>query len=149
MSLHIFFTDVRTLAAIEQLIEKQQGHDTRLLIESSHFILTRHISSAHMVVEQIRRLGCNFGIDNLDLSLPLDLLQQLRPDYVKISARVLLDMFDEHNSASWDNLRSMTSGLGIRLVAIGIDSDEMLKRIEAIGVDGVQGYFIGKPEETT
>ena len=143
-----FFTDVRTLAAIEQLIEKQQGHSAKLLIESSHFILNHHMTSAPMVVEQIRRLGCNFGIDNLDLSLPLELLQQLRPDYVKISARLLLDMFDEHNSASWSNLRSMTNGLGIRLIAIGIDSDDMLKRIEEIGVDGVQGYYIGKPEVT-
>ena len=45
------------------------------------------------------------------------------------------------------NLRSLTSGLDIQLIAVGIDSQEELDTMIEAGVDAVQGYHIGRPEE--
>lgn len=145
-----FFKGIKELADLEKLIqEKQADTGSSIQVEINHFTLVQHIPAAPIVIDRIRRLDCSFGVDNLDLSLPLDLLQQLRPDYVKINAQTLLDIYSEDHSEEWDKLRSITSDLNIRIIATGIDTREILDRIKEMNVDGLQGYFIGKPEEAS
>ena len=119
----------------------------KVQIEASHFTITQHPQAAEAIVDRVKHIGCAFGIDNMDLSLNMDMLQTLLPNYVKVNTRTLMDMVGEAGSAGMQNLRSLTTGLGIRLIAVGIDSQEELDTMVEAGVDAVQGYFIGKPEE--
>ncbi|MCW8963539.1 MAG: EAL domain-containing protein [Gammaproteobacteria bacterium] len=143
-----FFTDAGALINMEKLLRDSiDAGGKHIQIEASHFMLTQHMHVATSIVDRIRNIGCCFGIDNVDPGLPLDLLQQLRPDYVKTKATMLDDILGSTGSADIQNLRSLTTDLDIKLIAVGIDSQQMLDQIKNTDVDGVQGYFIGKPEE--
>jgi EAL domain-containing protein (putative c-di-GMP-specific phosphodiesterase class I) len=143
----MFFTDAEALAKLEQFMKDAVAANIKIQIEASHFTLTQHPQAAAAIADRIKLIGCRFGIDNMDLSLSMDPLQALLPNYVKVNVRTLMDMIDEAGSSGMQNLRSLTSGLDIQLIAVGIDSqDEMDTMIEA-GVDAVQGYHIGRPEE--
>ena len=143
----IFFTNAEALAKLEQFMKDSVEAGIKIQIESSHFTMTQHPQAAEAIADRIKHIGCRFGIDNMDLSLHMDLLQTLLPNYIKVNTRTLVDMVDEAGSAGMQNLRSLTSGLGIQLIAVGIDSQEELDTMIEAGVDIVQGYHIGKPEE--
>jgi diguanylate cyclase (GGDEF)-like protein len=143
----MFFTDAHALAKLEQFMKEAVAANIKIQIEASHFTITQHPQAAEAIADRIKHIGCTFGIDNMDLSLNMDMLQALLPNYVKVNTRTLMDMVGEAGSAGMQNLRSLTSGLGIRLIAVGIDSQEELDTMVEAGVDAVQGYFIGKPEE--
>lgn len=143
----MFFTDAHALAKLEQFMKEAVAANIKIQIEASHFTITQHPQAAEAIADRIKHIGCTFGIDNMDLSLNMDMLQTLLPNYVKVNTRTLMDMVGEAGSAGMQNLRSLTSGLGIRLIAVGIDSQEELDTMVEAGVDAVQGYFIGKPEE--
>jgi EAL domain-containing protein (putative c-di-GMP-specific phosphodiesterase class I) len=143
----IFFTDAEALAKLEQFMKDAVEAGIKVQLESSHFTMTQHPQAAEAIADRIKHIGCRFGIDNMDLSLHMDLLQTLLPNYIKVNTRTLVDMVDEAGSAGMQNLRSLTSGLDIQLIAVGIDSQEELDTMIEAGVDIVQGYHIGKPEE--
>jgi EAL domain-containing protein (putative c-di-GMP-specific phosphodiesterase class I) len=145
----MFFTNAEALAKLEQFMKDAVAANIKVQIEASHFTITQHSQAAEAIVERIKHIGCTFGIDNMDLSLNMDMLQTLLPNYVKVNTRTLMDMVGEAGSAGMQNLRSLTSGLGIRLIAVGIDSQDELDTMIEAGVDAVQGYFIGRPEELT
>ncbi len=138
-----FLEDANALASLEQFMrEWMRIGRIPLQIEASHFSLVQHPQAAAAVAERIRQIGCRLGVDNLDLSLPMDLLQALRPNYVKVNARTLMDMMD---GAGIQNLRSLARGLDIQLCAVGIDSQDTLDTMLNSKLDAVQGNHIGKP----
>ena len=143
----MFFTDAEALAKLEAFMKDAVDANIKVQIEASHFTITQHPQAAEAIVDRVKHIGCSFGIDNMDLSLNMDMLQTLLPNYVKVNTRTLMDMVGEAGSAGMQNLRSLTTGLGIRLIAVGIDSQDELDTMVEAGVDAVQGYFIGKPEE--
>ena len=145
-----FLVDAEALASLELFMrEHAEASSTMLQIEASHFTLAQHPHPAEAIAERARKIGCRFGIDNLDLSLSLDLLQVLRPHFVKINARTLTDMMKEPGAPGLQALRSLTNGLDIELMAVGIETEEVHDAMLKAGVDALQGHHIGKPEKLT
>ena len=145
-----FLVDAEALASLELFMrEHAEASSTMLQIEASHFTLAQHPHPAEAIAERARQIGCRFGIDNLDLSLSLDLLQVLRPHFVKINARTLTDMMKEPGAPGLQALRSLTNGLDIKLMAVGIETEEVHDAMLKAGVDALQGHSIGEPEELT
>ena len=50
-------------------------------------------------------------------------------------------------SAGLSALTTLTGGMDIRLMALGVDSKEVNDAVTKLGVDAVQGNFIATPEE--
>lgn len=142
-----FFSDAGAMAKLEQLLEAEPAETrSRLQLEARHFLVQQHPESAEIVCSKLKSLGYAIGIDNLDLSLPLERLQILGPSYVKVSARVLADLAAASDSAGLRALRTLTDGMDIRLMALGVDSQEVKDAVTELGVDAVQGHFIAVAE---
>ncbi len=140
-----FLQDVNALASLEQFMgDCVETGQISLQIEASHFSLVQHPQAAQSMAERAHRIGCLVGVDNFDLSLPMRLLQTLRPSYVKVNARTLIDMM---GGAGIQNLRGLARGLDFRLCAVGIDSPEILDAMIEGKLDALQGNLIGKPKE--
>ena len=99
------------------------------------------------VAETVRQAGHTFGVDNLNLGLPLQSLQSVRPDYVKVNAKTLHDMTSGEVPAGYQALNTLTKAMDIRLIAVGVDSQEMHDHLRELGVDAMQGNLLGEPEE--
>jgi EAL domain-containing protein (putative c-di-GMP-specific phosphodiesterase class I) len=47
-----------------------------------------------------------------------------------------------------DSVVGLAQRLGLRLVAEGVENDEMAQAVAAAGIRVVQGYHYGRPEQT-
>jgi EAL domain-containing protein (putative c-di-GMP-specific phosphodiesterase class I) len=130
----------------EQLLGDCAQAGTRLCIEASHHVLNRHPVMCGNISDRVRRHDHQFGIDNLDLGQSLQLLQSGQFDYVKVNAQTLHDMSRNEMSAGYQALRTITDTLDIRIIAVAVDSQEVFDELSSLGIDTMQGNFLGAPE---
>ena len=130
----------------EQMLQKCSQRGIQLCIEASHHALMQHKEMCRQVAEKVRQQGHQFGIDNLDLGLSLQLLQSTRFDYVKINASSLVDFSSEETSTGFQALKTITHALGIEIIVVGVDSAQTFEQLAAAGIDVMQGNLLGKPE---
>ena len=103
------------------------------------------------VLEMARRLkaaGAGFGVDHCgSRDLALDYLKSLKANYTKIDGSFIRGLEAEEDKRVYvRSLIATARALGTKTVALHVESEPMLEAVEALGFDGVQGYFIGRPE---
>jgi diguanylate cyclase (GGDEF)-like protein len=141
-----FFELAEAQEEFDQLLAGCAQSGTRLCIEASHHVLNQHTIMCSKISDRVRRNQHQFGIDNLDLGQPLQLLQSGQFDYVKINAITLHEMSRNDMSAGFQALRTITDTLDIRIIAVAVDSQAVCDELKALGIDTMQGNFLGSPE---
>ena len=99
------------------------------------------------VADSVRKTGHVFGIDNINLSLSLNELKHIRPDYLKINARTIYNITKEENSTVYQALRTLATTVGSQLIAVAVDSHEIHDHLKQLNIDYMQGNLFGEPEE--
>lgn len=141
-----FFELAEAQEEFDQLLAGCAQSGTRLCIEASHHVLNQHPIMCSKISDRVRRHQHQFGIDNLDLGQSLQLLQSGQFDYVKINAITLHEMSRNDMSAGFQALRTITDTLDIHIIAVAVDSQAVCDELKALGIDTMQGNFLGSPE---
>jgi len=141
-----FFELAEAQEEFDQLLKDCAKAGTRLCIEASHHVRNQHPIMRSTISDRVRRHTHQFGIDNLDLGQSLQLLQSGQFDYVKINAITLQEMSRNDMPAGFQALRTITDTLDIRIIAVAVDAQEMFDELKALGIDNMQGNFLGSPE---
>lgn len=94
-----------------------------------------------------RNAGFQVAIDDIGSGWSsLNLLQKLRPDYVKIDMELVRDIhFDVFKQTIVASLINIARSNGIQIIAEGIEVEEEAKWLIDNQVDLLQGYYFGRP----
>ena len=119
----------------------------RLCFEISENVAARHCEQLHRIVSTLRQRGCRFALDDFGQSFAsLIQLQQLPFDYLKLDPSLVRNLL--HRPAD----RSLVAAVhqaartfGLRTIAEGADTLELLEPLRQLGVDFAQGYALGAP----
>lgn len=141
------FSHADALLEFNQLLEFFQNASTGLCVEASHTIIEKYPVMCTEVADSVRKAGHSFGIDNLNLAHSLEILQAVRPDYVKINSRTLYDMTKGDVPAAYQALLTLTNTLDIRLIAVGVETQEVYDHLSKLGVGTMQGNLLSELEE--
>ncbi len=141
-----FFEKAETQAEIAQLLAECEQNGSRLCLEASHNILNQHPIMCAQLSARVRRHRHLFGIDNFDLTQSIQLLLSGQFDYVKINAKTLQAMNRSDIPASFQALRTLTETVAVEVIAVGVDSQQMCDELRGLGIDILQGNFLGSPE---
>ncbi len=106
-----------------------------------------NLGGAREVMRELKGLGCAFALDDFGSGLSsFAYLKNLPVDYLKIDGGFIRDILDDPIDASMVvAINSIGREMGIRTVAEFVESTDILRRLQEIGVDYAQGYGIGKP----
>ncbi|MGV6819956.1 MAG: EAL domain-containing protein [Parvularcula sp.] len=120
----------------------------RLTIELTETQVVDAIEASKEFVSAIKELGCQFAIDDFGAGYTsFRNLKALDIDVLKIDGSFVSGV-----SSSRDNqlfvrtLLDLARNFGMKTVAEWVDNDADAMLLKALGVDYLQGYFIGKPE---
>jgi diguanylate cyclase (GGDEF)-like protein len=98
-------------------------------------------------LEAVARLGVGIVLDHFGTgysSLPL--LQRLPITALKIDRTFVGDLFEERSaSVVVRSVVKLAHGLGLRVIASGVESERAADHLAAIGCDEIQGYFVAHP----
>lgn len=99
------------------------------------------------IVQYYRKAGFRVALDDLGSGYSsLNLLNMLRPDYVKLDRELVSGVdLDPYKACIAGPLLTMARDLGIETVAEGVETEGELDWLRTRGVDYVQGYLIARP----
>jgi diguanylate cyclase (GGDEF)-like protein len=99
---------------------------------------------------QIQQLGHGYGLDHFGHGFSnFGYLQSLRPDYVKIDRAYINELTGRDSDSHFfiGSLTSVAHSLDILVIAEGVENEEQAALLRDLNLDGIQGHFIGRPEE--
>ena len=139
-----FFEHSEALDELNEFLGNCETSGLGLCIEASHHILLQHPLNCARISAQLRKRGHQFGIDNLDFGLSLQLLQSGQFDYVKINANTLNEMSREDIPSAYRALRTITDTMDIDIIAVGIESQDTVDKLESLDINSLQGNFVAE-----
>lgn len=104
-----------------------------------------------VVLELVRRInatGAGFGVDHCgSRDLALDYLKSLKASYTKIDGAFIRGLEAQEDKRIYvRSLVATARALGAKSIAEHVESEAMLEAVQSLGFDGMQGYYIGRPE---
>ncbi|WP_197064727.1 EAL domain-containing protein [Leptolyngbya sp. KIOST-1] len=114
------------------------------VVESDNFQDLEHLKT---VLNYYREAGFAVALDDLGSGYSgLNLLHQLRPDFIKLDMELIRDVhLDIYKASITEKLLEIAQKLNIQTVAEGIECVEELHWLQQRGADFAQGYLIAKP----
>jgi diguanylate cyclase (GGDEF)-like protein len=120
----------------------------KLCFEITETAAVTDLSNAHLLIDELRALGCKFSLDDFGSGLSsFAYLKDLPVDIIKIDGSFIQDMMSNNvNVATVEAINGVAKAVGKQTIAEFVESAETLQELEKIGVDFAQGYHFHKPE---
>lgn len=98
-------------------------------------------------INHYRKMGFRVAIDDLGSGYNgLKLWSEVKPEYVKIDKHFISDIDSNADKYRFmETILTLAKGLGTKIIAEGVETEQELKLLEKLGVDFVQGYLLKKP----
>lgn len=147
VALNMGAASVNDTEVIECLAEAMERHDIRpewVLIEIPETVETVEPKT----LEQLRSLGVRLAIDDVGVAHSnLERMVDLKADIAKLDRRWIPDLASVESSKLevLERLVEQCRSLGLDVIAEGVETEEQVTMLQALGVDSFQGYFFGRP----
>jgi EAL domain-containing protein (putative c-di-GMP-specific phosphodiesterase class I) len=126
----------------------QSGLDAcNLELELTESLIIRDVRESARKMEKIRALGVQISVDDFGAGYSsLSYLQRLPIDILKLDRSFVEEFKTERGSSSLvQGIVSLAHGLGMRVTAEGVETEQQLELVHHSGCDKVQGYLLGRP----
>jgi diguanylate cyclase (GGDEF)-like protein len=141
------FQDPQLIENIQALLFKYQITPRCLDLEITENVVMTEIATAMNTIFILQNMGINVSIDDFGTGYSsLAYLRKLPIDKIKIDRSFIEEVAS--NDSDLTIVKSMVElshGLGKRVLAEGVETEEQLRLLRNIGCDAVQGYYISKP----
>jgi len=116
-------------------------------LEVTESALLDNIQNSAKIVKELRKTGLRFSLDDFGTGYSsFSRLRKLPLSRVKIDKSFITGLpKDNQNSHITRAMISVAQGLGMEVVAEGIESEGQAHILDAMNCDILQGYHIGKP----
>lgn len=146
LSVHDLHDD--TLAAKFAAVLQRHGVPARAFcLEITEGALMDDPALALATLQQLRALGFRLAIDDFGTGhSSFSRLRQFPVQALKIDQSFVLGLAEDENAARIvRSIIRLAHGLGLRVVAEGVESEAACALLRASGCDGVQGLHVGEP----
>ena len=129
-----------------------QLHDSDVPPENICFEITETAAASNLIIAQrfiaiLRGMGCRFALDDFGRGISsFAYLKNLKVDYLKIDGMFVKDLAeDEIGHAMVESINNIGHTMGVQTIAEFVETQAVLEKLVALGVDHVQGYQLGRP----
>jgi diguanylate cyclase (GGDEF)-like protein len=119
----------------------------QLTIEVTESSITADPGRAMRVLAELRGLGIRIAIDDFGTGYSsLSYLTKLHPDEIKIDKSFVLQMrHEDHCAVIVRSTIDLAHGLGLNVVAEGVEDQATYDALVTLGCDRIQGYHVARP----
>ena len=133
--------------SLRQLRETHALPANAIHVELTESAVIKRPDAAREMMRELRGDGACISIDDFGTGFSsMAYLRDLPLDYLKIDRTFLVDVVsDARNASICKALIALGHGLGLRIIAEGVEDAGQLAWLEAHDCDQAQGYYIARP----
>ena len=139
--------DARLIDDVMTILERYELPPSRLILEITETVIVSELEVVEQVLSGLRARGVQLSVDDFGTGFSsLSFLQRFAVNEIKIDRRFVQGIAaDSGDAAIVRSTVHLASGLGLRVVAEGVENEEQLVRLKEYGCDLGQGYLLGRP----
>lgn len=141
-------SDERFFEFIREQVERLPGDAAQHICwEITETAAVNSIAHARNFMQAVRAMGCKFALDDFGSGLSsLVYVKNLPVDFLKIEGSFVRDILtDSVDRAMVEAVCHIGRAIGAALIAEWVESEALLKQVQALGVDYAQGYAVVRP----
>jgi diguanylate cyclase (GGDEF)-like protein/PAS domain S-box-containing protein len=135
------------VALVIRIVEQHRLAPNRIMLEITEGVFLKNIEDATNKMNSLRDYGFSLSIDDFGTGYSsLSYLKRLPFDQLKIDQSFIRDLMNDNKSAAIvQSIIVMANGLGLNLIAEGVETDKQLNCLHKHGCHFFQGYYFSKP----
>ncbi len=140
--------DDALLEFVEEQIRTHKVAAPSICFEITETAAVANMTTAKRFIQTMKSRGCLFSLDDFGAGLSsFAYLKSLDVDTLKIDGSFVKDLTtNKVSEAMVAAITEVAQVMELRTVAEYVENDDVLKKVQAIGVDFAQGYFFGEPK---
>jgi len=120
----------------------------QLCLEVTESVMMDDAETATVTLRKLKELGVSLSIDDFGTGYSsLSYLKRFPVDYVKIDRSFIKDL--GNHAVDSEIVRAvirLATAVGMSAVAEGVENEEQMRRLRALGCPLVQGFYLSKPK---
>jgi diguanylate cyclase (GGDEF)-like protein len=137
--------------AVDTLLRRRELPGSLLEVEITEGAMVVDFDTSLATLQRLRERGLTIAVDDYGTGYSsLTYLHRLPVDCLKIDRSFIKDLATDPTAAAIvrSSIR-LAHDLGLSVVAEGVEDDETLERLTALGCDQAQGYLLARPMPAT
>lgn len=133
---------------IQREIRESGVAPDRFSFEVTETAACEKLNDAIEFIAKVRQLGCHISLDDFGVGFSsFSYLKHLRVDTLKIDGSFIREIHQNNADQLFVKaLVDVARGMGIRTIAEFVENEQVFNLVKRLGVDYVQGYYLGKPK---
>ena len=146
---HIF-EDPDLLTHIQNSLEDNGLPPSSVVFEITEQVAVRHMERANVLIRMLQEMGCRFALDDFGTGFSsFNYIKQLPVDFIKIEGSFVESMMkDATDQALVKSIIEIAKHIGKKTIAEHVPDAATMELLHKLGVDFVQGHYVGRPSET-
>lgn len=133
------------------ILERKNAFDISLsnvCFEITETVAIGNLSKATVFINELKNYGCKFSLDDFGSGLSsFAYLKTLPVNYLKIDGGFIKDIdSDKIDRAMVESIQQVGKVMELKTIAEHVENESILTVLQEIGIDYVQGYYLGRPE---
>ena len=140
-------SDDHFLGFLVNKVEKLDLEPVSLCFEITETAAIANFEHAQRFISIMHGMGCTFALDDFGSGLSsFAYLKHLSVDYLKIDGSFVRNIsHDDTDYAMVNSIQQIGNVMGIKTIAEFVESPDIVKRLQSLGVDYMQGREVGEP----
>lgn len=138
--------DSKSMSVVLETIERTKtAHQIVFEILESEGI--ENYGNVQKFIEKVKALGARIAIDDFGTGYSNYVhILKMNIDYIKIDGSLIQGMLEnEKNLILVESMIQFAKSIGIKTVAEFVSNEALYEKVKSIGIDYVQGFYIGRP----
>ena len=140
------FADAGLIDRIDAALQAAGARPEQLKLEVTETLLMQNPKLAKDTLNAARERGASVAIDDFGTGYSsLSYLKNLPVDTLKIDQSFIMGVKSKSDLNLIDSIIQLAHGQGMKVVAEGVETLEMVCRLRDLGCDYAQGYYFARP----
>jgi diguanylate cyclase (GGDEF)-like protein len=133
--------------SILRIVGDSHVEPQRIVFEITERDTVKNIAMLERLLHDLKFEGFGLAIDDFGSGFSsFHYLRRFPIDYLKIEGDFIVNMLDNAKDRAFvQNMQSLASKLGIKVIAEYVESAEVLAEVKRMGIELAQGYYVGRP----
>ncbi len=134
-------------AEIKSCLERYAVKPSSVTLELTESAMMSSLTVTQKTIEVLHEMGLSFSIDDFGTGYSsLSKLKHMPLKKLKIDKSFIIDIEQSKNDSAITNAAiQMAHGLGLDVIAEGVENEQIWNHLKQMGCDYAQGFWIAKP----